>query len=85
MSSIVMAFGHKAFVLMALCSVLWLAAGCASRPHQAAEIDDTSSIERPAVPLGEEQTLSDRFGEMGIVLLVIAVAVGGILIPILLL
>lgn len=85
MGSTVMASGHRALVLVALWGVLCMAAGCASHQHQAAEIDESTSIERPARPLSEEQSLSDRIGEVGIVLLVIAVTVGGILIPLLLL
>lgn len=85
MGSTVMAAGHKVLVFVALWGVLGLAAGCASHQREAAQIDETTSIERPAVPLSDEQTLADRIGEVGIVLLVIAVTVGGILLPLLLL
>lgn len=72
-----------AFLLLALCGGLFFGAGCASRQRQPAEIDDDRSIERPAVPLGEEGDLADRIGEVGVVLLVVGVAIGLILIPIL--
>ena len=73
-----------AFLLLALCGALCFGTGCASRQRQAAEIDDDRSIERPAVPLSEEEGLADRIGEVGVVLLVVGVAIGLILIPILL-
>jgi hypothetical protein len=73
-------------LLLALCGTLFLAAGCTARQHQPApDEEEETSIERPAVPLSEETSLSDRIGEVGVVLLVIGVAIGLILIPILLL
>jgi hypothetical protein len=71
-------------LLLALCGALFLGTGCASRQRQPADIDDDRSIERPAVPMSEETDLVDRIGEVGVVLLVVGVAVGLILIPILL-
>jgi len=68
---------------VALSSGLSLTAGCAARQTQPPMID-TTSIERPAEPLDDEESLADRIGEVGIVILVLVIAVGGILIPILL-
>jgi ABC-type Fe3+ transport system permease subunit len=76
---------RMAVVLMAVCSVLVLAAGCASHQRQATTIEEETSSERPARPLSEEESLADRAGEIGVVLLVVLVTVGGILVPILLL
>ena len=78
-------------LLWALSGVLFVSGGCAShqrqptRVQQVDQVDDDSSIERPAVPLGEETGLVDRIGEVGVVLLVVGIAIGLILIPILLL
>jgi hypothetical protein len=74
-----------AVVFVALCGGLLAASGCASQQRQAAAIDEDASIERPAMPLDEETGLADRIGEVGVVLLIIAVTVGGILVPLLLL
>jgi hypothetical protein len=75
-----------AFLLLALSGALFLGGGCAARQHEPvpAEEEETS-IERPAVPLSEETSWTDRIGEVGVVLLVVGVAVGLILLPILLL
>ncbi len=71
--------------LTALAAILVVEAGCASRQGQTTSIEEPASIERPAQPLGEEETLYDRIGEVGIVLLVVAVTVGVIVVPLLLL
>jgi len=76
---------HLLVLLFALSGVLFLGAGCASRQHQPAPVEDDSGIERPAVPLGEEEGLADRIGEVGVVILVVGITIGLILIPILLL
>jgi len=73
---------QMALVLVALCTSLFLT-GCAAR--QPETIDAPVGIERPARPLSEEEGLADRIGEIGVVLLVIVVSIGGILLPILLL
>lgn len=72
-------------LLLALSGVLFFSAGCASRQHQPAEVEEDAGIERPATPLGEEEGLTDRIGEVGVVILVIGITIGLILIPILLL
>ena len=72
-------------LLLALSAVLFVGAGCASRQHQAAQVEEDSGIERPAVPLSEEEGLSDRIGEVGVVLLVVGITIGLIIVPILLL
>jgi hypothetical protein len=72
-------------LLLALSGVLFLGGGCASRQRQPAEVDESTTVERPAVPLSEEQGLADRIGEVGVVILVVGVTIGLILIPILLL
>ena len=74
----------SALGFVALCVTLFLAPGCATHQPQGSSIEEPS-IERPAVPLGEEESFWDHAGEVGIVLLVIGIAVGGILVPILLL
>ena len=53
------------------------------RPPSA--VEDEAGIERPAQPLSEEETLADRIGQVGVVILIVVVTVGGILVPILLL
>ena len=76
---------HLTVVLLALSGVLFLGAGCASRQHQPAEVEEDAGIERPAVPLGEEEGLTDRIGEVGVVILLVGITLGLILIPLLLL
>ena len=71
--------------LVVLCILLSGAVGCAARQPYPASIDESTSIERPARPLEEEETFWDRAGEVGIVILIVAITVGGILVPILLL
>ncbi len=73
------------FGLAALCAVLFLGVGCAAHHRQPSAVEDDAGIERPAQPLGEEEGLADRIGQIGIVLLLVVVTVGGILVPILLL
>jgi len=60
-----------------------LTGGCAARREQP-EMIETTTIERPAEPLEDEESFADRVGEVGIVILVVAIAVGGILVPLLL-
>jgi hypothetical protein len=76
---------QMACALSALSVVLVLGAGCASRQQQTAPIEEPAAIERPARPLGEEESLFDRIGEAGVVILVIGVTVGLIVVPLLLL
>jgi len=71
-------------VLTALSMALLAGSGCASRQPYGASVEDRTSIERPARPLDEEEGLSDKIGEIGIVLLLVGVTIGGILVPILL-
>ena len=71
-----------ACVLVCLAGALFLAPGCAThRPGPG----DHSRVERPAHPLEEEESLSDKLGEVGVVVLIVVVTVGGILVPIILL
>jgi len=74
-----------AVLLLALSGALLLGNGCATRQHEPLSAEEETSIERPAVPLSEEAGLTDRIGEVGVVLLVVGVAIGLILLPILLL
>jgi len=75
---------RAALVLVMLSACLLLAPGCASE-QRAPEYDDaTSSFERPARPLDEEETLSDKVGEVGVVLLVVGGVAAGIVLPFLL-
>jgi len=71
-------------LLLAFSGVLFLGGGCASRQHQPAEVEEDAGIERPAVPLSEEEGLTDRIGEVGVVILVVGITIGLILIPLLL-
>jgi len=68
-------------LLLALSGALFLTAGCASRQHEPAEVEEDSGIERPAVPLSEEEGLTDRIGEVGVALLVIGITVALIVLP----
>lgn len=72
-------------VLLTLSAMLTLASGCAARSSESTSMEEPAGIERPAQPLEEEEGLADRIGEVGIVLLVVVVTVGGILVPLLLL
>ena len=76
---------QKILGLAVLCAVLVLATGCAAHQSYPSAIEDEAGIERPAEPLSDEQDLADRIGEVGIVILVVVVTVGGILVPLLLL
>ncbi len=76
---------QSALGLVVLSAVLFFAAGCATHQRQPASVEESTSIERPARPLEEEETFWDHTGEVGIVILIIGITVGGILLPILLL
>ena len=65
------------------CVLLLCAAGCASH-QEGLEPEEPASIERPAVPLEEEETASSRAGEIAIVVLGVCFLVGGIVAGILL-
>ncbi len=58
--------------------------GCAARHReqiQPIERQEAAPM-RPADSLDEEKSFSDRIGEVGVVLLVVLVAVGGIVVPV---
>jgi hypothetical protein len=74
-----------AILLLGLSGVLFVNGGCASRQHEPVDVEEETSIERPAVPLSEEQGLADRIGEVGVVLLVVGITIALIVIPFLLL
>ena len=74
-----------AVLLLAFSGLLFVNGGCASHQPQPTHVEDDSGIERPAVPLEEEEGLTDRIGEVGVVILVVGITLGLILIPILLL
>lgn len=76
---------REMLVLAMLGGVLLFGAGCATHQRYVDPAVDRTSVERPARPIEEEESLSDRIGEVGVVLLVVLVTVGGILLPILLL
>ena len=65
-------------VRVILCALLLLSAGCASRQEETGEVEEPAGIERPAVPLEEEETASSRTGEILIVVLGVCFLVGGI-------
>ncbi len=70
-------------VLCALVIAVLVGSGCATQQRNRPAED--TRIERPAVPLSEEEGLSDKIGEVGVVVLVVVLTVGVILVPILLL
>ena len=73
---------QMSLVRLVLCVLLLHAAGCASRQEESME--EPAGIERPAVPLEEEETASSRAGEIAIVVLGVCFLVGGIVAGILL-
>jgi hypothetical protein len=75
---------QTAIVLVMLSALLLGAPGCASEQRYASDDSIDESIERPAVPLEEEETLSDKIGEVGVVSLVLGVVAAGIALPFLL-
>lgn len=62
--------------------------GCSSRPRMTQQEEQANrerqSIERPAQAIGEETSMSDRMGQVGVVLLVVGITLAGIILPILL-
>src|SRR5579862_8826449 len=69
---------RAATILAVLSACLLFAPGCASE-QRTADYDDTPpNIERPAQPLEDEETLTDKIGEVGVVLLVIGGVAAGI-------
>ncbi len=70
-------------VLVALSGCLMFAPGCASEQHFAGD-DEIVGIERPAVPIDDEESLGDKIGEVGVVLLVVGGVLAGIALPFLL-
>jgi hypothetical protein len=58
------------------------AAGCAGRDRHPAPIQQPASMERPARPIGEEQSFTDKMGEVGVAILVVGVAIVLIALPI---
>ena len=74
---------QMAYTLAALSLVLLIEAGCASRQRSTTPIEEPAGIERPARSLEEEESLFDRIGEVGVVLLVVGVTIGLIVVPLL--
>jgi hypothetical protein len=75
---------QTAIVLVLLSGVLLVAPGCASEQHTSGRGGSIEGIERPARPLGEEESLSDKIGQVGVVLLVVGTVAAGIVVPLLL-
>jgi hypothetical protein len=71
-------------VVAALLAFLVAGPGCASEPYVSAPDDEITSIERPARPLEEEETFSDKLGEVGVVVLAVGGVIAGMLAPLLL-
>jgi len=69
-------------VVVALLGALSVFGSCATHQRHSA-IPDDDSFE--AQPLGDDDSLADKAGELGVVGLVVVVIVGGILLPIFLL
>jgi hypothetical protein len=72
---------QSAVVLLVLSGCLLAVPGCASEQHAPSRTQTVDEFERPAVPLEEEETLSDKIGQVGVVLLV----VGAVVVPVVLL
>ncbi len=70
-------------VLCALVIAVLVGSGCAT--HQRSRPAEDTGIERPAVPVSEDESLTDKIGEVGVVVLIVVLTVGVILVPILLL
>jgi len=75
---------QTAIVLAVLSGILLVAPGCASEQRLPGTDEEVESMERPARPLEEEETVSDKIGEVGVVLLVVGTVAAGIAIPLLL-
>ena len=75
---------RMAVVLVMLSGLLLGASGCASEQPWSGSDDTVESQERPARPLSEEESLSDKIGEVGVVLLVVGGVAAGIVLPLLL-
>jgi len=75
---------QTAIVLVLLSGILLIAPSCASEQHTSGGGGSIEGIERPARPLGEEESLADKIGEVGVVLLVVGSVAAGIVIPLLL-
>lgn len=75
---------RAAILLLVLSGFLLGAPGCASEQRYASDDSIDESIERPAVPLEEEETLSDKVGEVGVVSLILGMVAAGIALPFLL-
>jgi hypothetical protein len=69
-------------VMVALLGVLSLLGGCGAHQRHGTIAEDDSF---EAQPLGDDDSLADKVGEVGVVGLVVVVIVGGILLPIFLL
>jgi hypothetical protein len=67
---------HLVCLLAVLSATLFLASGCASSKKPEPATVDYRGIERPARPVGEEESVSDRMGQVGVVLLVVLVTAG---------
>jgi hypothetical protein len=75
---------QTAIILVLLSGILVMAPSCASEQHTSGRGGSIEGIERPARPLGEEESLSDKIGEVGVVLLVVGTVAAGIVVPLLL-
>jgi hypothetical protein len=71
---------HLMLVLAALCSALFLGAGCSSRQPEPSTAD-YRGIERPARPVLEEDSSTETAGEIAVVILAVAVAGALIALP----
>lgn len=70
------------FVFLAFVGMTLVETGCATQRPRERQLEQPASIERPARPIYAEDDWTDKVGEVGVVLLVLVVAVGAILIPI---
>jgi hypothetical protein len=64
------------------------ASGCSTRPMMTPQEQQANrerdSIERPAHAIDDETSVSDRMGQVGVVILVVGITLAGIILPILL-
>jgi hypothetical protein len=75
---------RTAIVLLVFSGFLLGAAGCASEQRSYDSEDSIESIEQPADSFEEEESLSDKAGEVGVVLLAIGTVAAGVALPFLL-
>ncbi len=75
---------HSLVVIALLWFGVAMFAGCSGSQHPTSYSSPTG-IERPARPIEEEESIGDKAGHVGVVLLVVGSVLAGVLVPLLLL